>query len=255
MDIREHLDALLTIVRQADQAIMNVYSTDFAVIEIKQEDSSPLTQADLASNEILTKGLAELFPDIPVVSEEGDKEFNKQTVQGDMFWLADPLDGTREFVARSGQFCVALALIVDGKPQFGLFSIPTTGTVYYGGAAMGSYRKVGDGAPESIQVTTNPTKVVLGSRIDKGGATADYITEYYADYELGSMGSMLKYALIAEGKADVYPCIDRPLKLWDVASGQAVIEGAGGKLTRPDGSAVDYHNQTLLAGDFVASAI
>lgn len=255
MDIRDNLDNLLALVHRADRAIMDIYSTDFAVVEIKAEDNSPLTQADLTSNDILTKGLTELFPDIPIVSEEGDKELNKQTVHGDIFWLVDPLDGTREFVARSGQFCIALALIVDGKPQFGLFSIPATGTVYYGGTGMGSYRKVGDGVAELIQVTAIPTKVVLGSRIDQGGATADYITEHYADYEMASMGSMLKYALIAEGKADVYPCIDRPLKLWDVASGQAVIEGAGGTLKRPDGSPVDYHNQTLLAGDFVAKAI
>ena len=255
MNIRENLDNVVALVRRADRAIMDIYGTDFAVVEHKQEDNSPLTQADLASNEILIAGLTELFPGIPIVSEEGDKEFNVQTVQSDTFWLVDPLDGTREFVARSGQFCVALALIVDSKPQFGLFSIPSTNTVYYGGAGMGSYRKEGDSAPEPIHVTSVPTKVVLGSRMDKGGATAEYIAEHYSDYELASMGSMLKYALIAEGKADVYPCIDRPLKLWDVASGQAVIEGAGGTLTRPDGSPVDYHNQTLLAGDFVAKAI
>ena len=255
MNIKEHLDDLLALVRRADRAIMDIYGTDFAVVEMKSEDNSPLTQADLASNEIITKGLAELFPDIPVVSEEGDKEQNKQTVQGGTFWLVDPLDGTREFVARSGQFCVAIALIVEGRPQFGLFSIPTTNTVYYGGPDMGSYRKVGDDAPEPIRVATTPTNIVLGSRIDQGGPAADYITEHYSDHELVSIGSMLKYALIAEGKADVYPCIGRPLKLWDVASGQAVIEGAGGTVTRPDGSPIDYHNQTLLAGDFIASTI
>lgn len=245
----DHINTLITIVRAANTAILAVYHSDFAV-QIK-DDHSPLTQADKAAHAIIMSGLGSLTPDIPVVSEEGDAAFNRQAVTSQRFWLVDPLDGTREFVARSGQFCVAIALIEDGVPTFGMFSIPTTDTLYYGGQA-GSFKKVANEAPIQLHVSSTKTGVVLGSRIDTDGPTADYIAQHFDGYKLKSYGSMLKYGMIAEGLADVYPCIDRPLKLWDVAAGQAVIEGAGGVVTRPDGSQLLYNNPTLLAGDFVA---
>lgn len=250
MNIQDYISNLIDVVRTANQAILDVYHSDFNV-EIKS-DHSPLTLADKASHKIIMARLNELTPNIPVISEEGDEQFNKQSVMSDTFWLVDPLDGTREFVARSGQFCVAIALIQNGRPQFGMFSVPTMDTIYYGGINMGSFKKTRDQTTEQIHVSHERTGIVLGSRMDQGGPTGEYIAIHYSDYELQSIGSMLKYALIAEGGADAYPCIDRPLKLWDVASGQAVIEGAGGYVTRPDGSAIDYRNSTLLAGDFVA---
>jgi 3'(2'), 5'-bisphosphate nucleotidase len=251
MNISDNIDRLLTIVHDANEAVLAVYHSDFNV-EIKQ-DHSPLTQADKASHVIVMDGLRSLTPDIPVVSEEGDREYNEQTVTADKFWLVDPLDGTREFVARNGQFCVAMALIEGGVPTFGMFSIPTMNVVYYGGKAIGSYKIVND-ATEAIHVSAQPTNIVLGSRIDTGGPTGEYITRHYGGYELQSYGSMLKFGMIAEGKADAYPCVQRPLKLWDIAAGQALLEGAGGSLMRPDGTPVDYNNPTLLAGDFVASS-
>ncbi|MFZ2545224.1 MAG: 3'(2'),5'-bisphosphate nucleotidase CysQ [Candidatus Saccharimonadales bacterium] len=253
MNIQRHLDELIAIIHDADKAIMEVYDTHSAVVEMKA-DNTPLTQADMSSHAILSSGLDELFPDIPIISEEGDQEQNSRMVKDEMFWLVDPLDGTREFVARSGQFCVCVGLIVNGKPYFGIVSVPALGVIYYGGATMGSYKKVGDQPPEIIHVSDHHLGIVLGSRMDKGGPTYDYIADNFAYSEIQSFGSMLKFTMIAEGLADVYPCIQRPLHLWDVAAGHAIVDGAGGTVTRPDGSLIDYNNQTLMAGDFVVSS-
>lgn len=250
MNPEQYVDELLTIIAKANAAILDVYHSPFAV-EMKA-DHSPLTQADKQSHTIITNELARLTPDIPVISEEGSQEQNEQAVLADTFWLVDPLDGTREFVARTGQFCVAIALIDKGLPVFGMFSIPTEDIVYYGGKSRGAYKQNGNGIAEAIYAAHSRTGIVLASRIDQGGATADYIAQHFAGDEVRAYGSMLKHGMIAEGKADAYPCIDRPLKLWDLAAGQAVIEGAGGVVTRPDGSQIHYNNPTLLVGDFVA---
>lgn len=250
MDISQHLDQLIDTVHTADAAVLEIYHSDFAV-EMK-EDKSPLTMADQSSHVILTEGLRGLFPQIPIISEEGDQEVNKKIVLNETFWLVDPLDGTREFVARSDQFCTCAGLIVNGLPYFGIVSSPALGITYYGGADMGSFKVDNNGTVKRIHVSKSPTGVVLGSRLDKGGPTYDYIADHYPDLEIQSTGSMLKFIRLAEGLADVYPCIRRPLKLWDIAAGHAILEGAGGSMSKPDGSPIDYHNQTLMAGDFVA---
>lgn len=254
-EIEPRLSELFATMHDADSAIMKIYSTDFDV-EIKG-DNSPLTLADQASNDIMVPRLKELFG-VPAISEEDSedkKEGTLRTLRDESAYLViDPLDGTREFVAKTGQFCPGWSLIVDGKPYFGMYSVPAQNTIYYGGLSTGSYKKIGDNAPERIYVAQEPTNTVLASRIDKGGPTADYVNEHYKDYAITSIGSMMKFGMLAEGKADAYPCIDRPLKLWDLAPGHAIVEGAGGIVTRPDGSEIDYRNTSLLAGDFVARA-
>ena len=255
-EIEKNIDEFTAVLDKASRAIMDVYETHFAV-EIK-DDNSPLTMADRASHDIIVPRLGLILPGVPVISEEdGDerRDLTQQILKTEpAYFVVDPLDGTREFVAKTGQFCPGFALIVEGKPYFGMYAVPTQGVIYYGGPTIGSYKKVGDNPPERLQVSTKSTGVVLASRIDKGGPTAEYVTEHYSGYEVASIGSMMKFGLLAEGKADAYPCIDRPLKLWDLASGHAIIEGAGGIVTRPDGTEIDYRNSTLLAGDFVARA-
>lgn len=254
-EIEPRIPELIAIFNDADKAIMQVYETDFDV-EIKGDDS-PLTLADRASNDIMVPRLEALLG-VPVISEEDNDDKREETLRvlkdERMYVVVDPLDGTREFVAKTGQFCPGLSLIVDGKPYFGMYSVTAQGVLYYGGPSIGSFKKVGDNEPEQISVATEPTNVVLASRIDKGGPTADYVNEHYKDYDVTSIGSMMKFGMLAEGQADAYPCIDRPLKLWDLAPGHAIVEGAGGIVTRPDGSPVDYRNPSLLAGDFVARA-
>ncbi len=255
VEIEKHLDGLLNLIDEAGAAIMAVYGTDFTV-DIKDDDS-PLTDADRRSHEIMVPAL-EAMLGIPVISEEDGKDKAERTKEvlrtARAYVVVDPLDGTREFRDRSGQFCPGFAVIVDGRPYFGMYSVPTQGVTYYGGPSMGSFKKEGDGVPVRLRVATESTGKVLGSRIDTGGPSGAYVKEKYARHEIISIGSMMKFGLIAEGKADAYPSIDRPLKLWDLAPGHAIVEGAGGIVTRPDGSPIDYRNTTLLAGDFVARA-
>ncbi len=252
-NVQEQLGELLDIFQEADKAIMDVYNTDSAVVEIKADDT-PVTQADIASHHIVTGGLLRLFPQIPVVSEEGNKDANVRTVQGEQFWLLDPLDGTKEFLARTGHFTICAALIENDKPSFGIISAPALGVTYYGGLEMGSYKKVQGQEAQPIQVSKQRLGVVLGSRSDLNEPTATYIAEHFEGSKIVQVGSQLKLPEIAEGLADAYPRINGPLHLWDLAAGQAILEGAGGTVTKPDGSPVNYHSVTLKVGDFVASS-
>lgn len=253
MIITERLDDLLRLVARADAAIMEVYDARSAVVELKGDDT-PLTQADMASHHILSDGLMALFPDIPVVSEEGDQAENARIVQSQRFWLVDPLDGTKEFIKRTDEFTVCVALIEQGAPTFGIISAPALGMTYYGGLAFGSFKLKAEEAALPIRVSKQSVGVVLGSRSFSEQGTATYIAEHYPDAEIKAVGSQLKFPYIAEGLADVYPRLGTTMRLWDVAAGQAILEGAGGYVARPDGSAIDYQATTLLAGDFVATS-
>lgn len=248
-----HLEELLRVIAAADKAIMDIYTANSAVVEIKA-DNSPLTQADMISHHILTNGLLKLFPDIPIVSEEGDMTTARNVVKNEMFWLVDPLDGTKEFLARNGEFTVCIALINNGKPTFGIVSAPGLGATYYGGFAMGSYKRVSGRDDISLQVSRQHKGVVLGSRSHPNEATANYISQHFPAADIKQIGSQLKLPYIAEGLADAYPRLGTTMRLWDLAAGQAILEGAGGTVVRPDGSPVNYNESSLFVGDFIARA-
>lgn len=254
MEITEqNLNDLLSLTKKASDAIMEIYNSNTTVVEYKS-DNSPLTQADKASHEIIVKGLKELFPDIPVVSEEGSQEENQELIKQPRFWLVDPIDGTQDFVNRTGDFCIAIGLIEDNKPSFGFVVAPTFDTVYYGGPEIGSFKKIGNNEPQTIRVKDLGRHVIAISRTHVVEATEKYITDHYNDFETRKLGSMLKQVKLADGEVDVYPAIDQPLHLWDAAAGNAIIEGAGGFMTKPDGSPLDYSRPDLKIGDFVARA-
>lgn len=253
IDIPNHLDALLSVVADASDAVMEIYDADSAVVQIK-EDNTPLTQADLASHDIISAGLARLFPDIPVISEEGDKTENVSYLQSDAFWLVDPIDGTKEFIKRTDQFTICLALVVDGKPIFGIVAAPALDTVYYGGPSLGSFKIVGDQPAQQIHVSEQKLGIILGSRLHFDEATAAHIAEHYPDSKIEHVGSQLKLPYIAEGKADAYPRANSPLHLWDLAPGHAIVAGAGGTVTKPDGSPLNYRDESTKIGDFLAKS-
>ena len=247
------IEKLLSMMHQADQAIMEVYADDNPLVEIKS-DNSPLTLADTRSHNILTKNLQVLFPDIPIVSEEGDEITNSKLVQEKLFWLIDSLDGTKEFIVKNGEFTVCIALVEYGRPIFGMISAPAIGVTYYGNSASGSYKKIAGQTAQRIYVSDQPRGVVLGSRSSNNQATLDYIGEHFPNDKIQEVGSQLKLTYIAEGRADAYPRLGSTMRLWDLAAGQAILEGAGGQVTRPDGSAIDYCLSSLLVGDFIARA-
>lgn len=248
------VDALIQLAHKASKAIMEIYNTNTTVVEYK-DDNSPLTQADRLSHEIITSGLAELFPNIPIVSEEGDMKNNRETIQQSTYWLVDPIDGTRDFVDRTGEFCIAIGLIDGDKPSFGFIAAPTLDTIYYGGPAMGSYKKTGGNASVAIHTHTLDPHVVAISRSHVTPATDKYIRTHLPNSPRRQLGSMLKQAALAEGVLDVYPCIGQPLKFWDLAAGYAIMEGAGAHIIRPSGEPFNWHQtDNFKVGDFIAQA-
>ncbi len=247
---KEQLKALLELINLADETVMEIYDSRSAIVEWK-EDKTPLTQADMASHHILIEGLPKIFPGIPIISEESDENTNKETVQSDLFWLVDPIDGTKEFIARTDEFTICVSLIKNGAPVFGIISAPALGITYYGGQNTGSYKIEQGKKPVQLQVSKELLGIIVGSKSSHEPATVAYIAEHYSKSKLIQIGSQLKMALIAEAKADAFPRLDSPLHLWDLAAQHAVLEGAGGIVTRPDGSLIDYRDTTLMAGDFV----
>jgi 3'(2'), 5'-bisphosphate nucleotidase len=244
------LKALQQLVHQAGEAIMQVYKTADFGIETKKDDS-PVTKADLDAHYCLIDGLAKLTPNIAIVSEEDPaSQIVPQT--HNCYWLIDPLDGTKEFINRNGQFTVNLALIEDNAPSFGFVSTPIDQTLYWGGQHLGAWR-LRDNALEPLhtQACQTPMRVVA-SKSHLNQATRDFIANL-GDTTLVQAGSSLKLLRIAEGEADIYPRL-APTCEWDTAAAQAVLEGAGGKVTQVDGSAMQYGKANILNPHFVASS-
>ena len=246
------ISELEPIARAAGDAILAIYRQPFAV-EYKQ-DESPLTAADQGAHEVIVQALARLTPDIPVLSEESDAETMQARLGWSRYWLVDPLDGTKEFVSRNGEFTVNIALIDHGRPVWGLVYAPVLDKLWYGGKGIGAWR-VADGTHKAIQ--TRPHEAgqawrVVGSRNHLSQATLDYLAPL-GEVELVSMGSSLKFCIIAEGGAELYPRL-APTCEWDTAAAQAVLEGAGGSVTQLDGTALAYNKPNILNPWFVARA-
>ena len=244
------LKALQQLVHQAGEAIMQVYKTADFGIETKK-DNSPVTKADLDAHYLLVDGLAKLTPHIAIVSEEDPaSQIVPQTHKS--YWLIDPLDGTKEFINRNGQFTVNLALIEDHAPSFGFVSPPIDQTLYWGGKQLGAWRLCDDSIePLQTQAHQFPKRVVA-SKSHLNDATRDFITNL-GPTTLVQAGSSLKLLRIAEGEADIYPRL-APTCEWDTAAAQAVLEGAGGKVTQVDGSPMRYGKANILNPYFVASS-
>ena len=244
------LKALQQLVHQAGEAIMQVYQTADFGIETKKDDS-PVTKADLDAHYLLVNGLAKITPNIAIVSEEDPaSQIVPQT--HNCYWLIDPLDGTKEFINRNGQFTVNLALIEDNAPSFGFVSTPIDQTLYWGGQQLGAWR-LRDDSIETLQTQAHHSpKRVVASRSHLNDATLDFITNL-GPTTLVQAGSSLKLLRIAEGEADIYPRL-APTCEWDTAASQAVLEGAGGKVTQVDGSPMQYGKVNILNPHFVASS-
>jgi 3'(2'), 5'-bisphosphate nucleotidase len=242
---------VLALARQAGAAILEVYREPIDVIA--KADASPLTIADLRSHEIITAGLAALTPDVPVLSEESSEIPFEVRKQWRTFWLVDPLDGTKEFVARNDQFTVNIALVDCDRPVFGVVYIPAQDMMYWGGKALGAFRQHAMSAAEPIRVRRNaPAKLrIVGSRSHASDALTQVLPRLGA-HDLVQVGSSLKFCLIAAGDADVYPRFG-PTSEWDTAAAQAVVEGAGGHVVTRDGSPLRYNTQpSVLNPHFVA---
>lgn len=249
---------VLAIAQEAGEAILRVYAKMQGagaqdLLVTRKADGSPLTEADLQAHRIIADRLSKLTPDVPVVSEE-DSESMKYRLPVGEFWLIDPLDGTKEFLARNGEFTVNIALIRDARAVFGVIVAPALGQSYWGGDGLGAFREVG-GKVEPIRVASRANRGqplrVVASKSHLNAGTIAYI-ERLGPHEIVQAGSSLKFCRLAEGAADIYPRLG-PTSEWDTAAGQAIIEAAGGCVTQLDGSPLRYGKADVRNPDFVAS--
>ncbi len=244
----------------AGQAILEIYdaylngSAEVAGIEVK-DDQSPLTRADLAAHQLISEQLRSLAPEIPVVSEEDANSlvFRKSTGR---FWLVDPLDGTKEFIARNGEFTVNIALIDDGRPVWGVVYAPVSDRLYCGGRDFGAQLQVG-GKSQELSVSACPEQGglwrVVASKSHLNTETQSFIDSLGSKVDLVQAGSSLKLCRIAEGAADIYPRLG-PTCEWDTAAAHAVVEGAGGVVHDLLGKSLQYGKPDVLNPSFIVAA-
>ena len=220
---------VIDIAQKAGNAIMEIYNRDFDIYE--KSDNSPLTEADLASHKVIVKSLEELTPDLPVLSEESFQEEIQNRMSWQTYWLIDPLDGTKEFIKKNGEFTVNIALVHQNKVIFGVVDAPALELTYWGGKSLGSY-KIDNGFERPIVVAKKKFKTsdmnIVGSRSHQSKEFVKFV-EGYPGASIVSMGSSLKLCLVAEGFADLYPRLGLTSE-WDTAAAQAIVEGAGGSV-------------------------
>lgn len=245
---KELLETIEAIAREAGAAIMAVYARDFSVEE--KADKSPLTEADAAANSIITARLRALLPALPVLSEEAVPEFSGPDDAG-RYWLVDPLDGTKEFIKRNGEFTVNIALIERGRPLLGVVYAPALDVAYVAAVGVGSFKVGVDGSRKAIRVAKHGDGSawrVVGSR-SHAGDSLGALLQRLGTHELVSMGSSLKFCLVAEGSADVYPRLG-PTSLWDTGAAQCVVEQAGGAVIQLSGEPLSYANPSSVLNPF-----
>jgi 3'(2'), 5'-bisphosphate nucleotidase len=252
------LETIQQIAREAGVEILKHYGRTFTV-EAKADDS-PLTQADRAAHALICRRLRELDAGLPVLSEESDEAEIRDRKSWRSFWLVDPLDGTKEFIKQTGEFTVNIALIEDGVPAMGVIHVPALDRTYYAEAGQGAWKRNGGGAPASIRV--RPAEeghlAIVASR-DHAGPEVKALLERFPAAKAKSMGSSLKFCLVAEGEADLY-LRDVPTMEWDVGAAQCIVEAAGGQVLTLENAPLRYNKDSLrnpallTAGDSALAA-
>ncbi|SMX29836.1 3'(2'),5'-bisphosphate nucleotidase CysQ [Pelagimonas phthalicica] len=236
MDYSELTQVIRKLALEAGDKIMEIYNADDFDVKVKSDDS-PVTEADEAADALISAGLRAAFPDVALVTEE---QADSHDLDVSTFLIVDPLDGTKEFIKRRGDFTVNIALVEDGTPVRGVVYAPAKERMFYTLAdgstveEMGPFDKDTAGEIKPIRVSDpdNSALMLVASKSHRDQATEDYIAKY-ATKDSKSAGSSLKFCLVATGEADLYPRVGRTME-WDTAAGQAVLHGAGGKVVRFD---------------------
>ncbi len=267
--LSDHLGNFVGLLREAGTKVLSVYEEDFKVV--LKSDDSPLTLADSESHDLLAGMLPTILP-VPVLSEEGRQIPLSERAAWKAFWSIDPLDGTREFVKRSGEFCISVALVLDGVPIFGMIDIPVEDRIYFGGEGFGSYRLQGRrveslkgrgreevlsasdklGADENAAKGKDRPWVLLGSMSHRTVVPDKMMNALEAKetFKRWSVGSAIKFCRIAEGAADFYPRFGRTME-WDTAAGQAIVSGIGGGVVEiKSRKSLRYNKENLENPDF-----
>lgn len=236
MNFQHLVTTMRRLALEGGDAIMSIYGSDDVNTRSKS-DASPVTAADEAADAIISAGLRAAFPDLPLITEE---QTNSHAIEAATFLIVDPLDGTKEFVQRRGDFTVNIAYVENGVPRFGVVYAPAKGRLFYTDATGRAVEETGDFAkdkagpvtPLSVSTPDNAALMVVASKSHRDAATDDYIGRY-AVRDMTSAGSSLKFCLVATGEADLYPRLGRTME-WDTAAGDAVLRGAGGRVVRFD---------------------
>ncbi|TMP26475.1 3'(2'),5'-bisphosphate nucleotidase [Pseudoalteromonas rubra] len=254
MNDTDLLEEIVNLARRAGDKILTIYAKDFNV-EYK-DDKSPVTDADLAANEVITAGLKVLTPDLPILSEESAEISWQERQTWQRYWLVDPIDGTKEFIKKNGEFTVNIALIENGEPVMGVVHAPALNVSYFAANSIGAFKECGEARIE-LKVTRKDnqgTIQVVGSRSHPSPDLADYLTQF-DDVNMVPKGSSLKLCLVAESAADVYPRLG-PTSEWDTGAGHAVAKIAGATVTQLDGSPLLYNQkESYLNPYFVVSRL
>lgn len=252
------LEQLIDISKAAGEEILRIYADEslFDRVDFKADDS-PLTLADKASHITIEKHLKEITPNVPILSEEGRNIPYEERAEWPSFWMVDPLDGTKEFIKRNGEFTVNIALIEDGRAVMGVVHVPVQGTTYYAAKGEGAFVVREGEAPVRITAAEFDMKAsglrIVCSRSHMSPEVEAYVAQF-DNPEAVSMGSSLKLVMVAEGKADIYPRL-APTMEWDTAAAQIVVEEAGGTvINHENGQPVVYNKENLLNPHFIVFA-
>lgn len=258
IDTKPLLEQARLIALDAGSAIMSIYTVPESFGTQYKEDDSPLTRADLAAHQVINQKLSQLTPAFPVLSEESRSTPYEERRTWDTFWLVDPLDGTKEFLKRNGEFTVNIALIQGGRPILGVVYAPSLSVSYFAAEGLGAWKQERKEPPQQISVSPyekGPLKVVA-SRSHAGPETQTFLEnlrQKFGEVEVLSMGSAFKFCLVAEGKAHLYPRFG-PTMEWDTAAAQCVVAQAGGKVVALDGSPLLYNKEDLRNPHFVVES-
>jgi len=242
------LNSIISLAEQAGEKILEIYETDYAIEH--KEDETPLTEADMAAHHFIEAGLQTLTPEIPILSEESADISFATRQQWQRYWLVDPLDGTREFIKRNGEFSVNIALVEDGTAILGVVYAPVMRTSYYARRGAGAFKREPgrEAVPMHCQTSARDKVIVAVSRSHRGVSLNAFLDKL-GSYDIISMGSALKSCLVAEGVADVYPRLG-PTSEWDTAAAQCVVEEAGGRITDTKMDILRYNTKDSLLNPY-----
>lgn len=250
MDLEQFAHQLVDVARLAGAAVMDIYRRPDFEVALKA-DASPVTAADLASQALILEKLGEIAPDIPVLSEEAAALPFSERRKWKRLFIVDPLDGTREFVSRNGEFTINIALVEEGVPILGVVFAPTLDRTWWGAATIGAFRLDRQGPERAIGVGGEAGDLrVLASR-SHSGATLETFLGFLPPHRRISVGSSVKFCQVAEGSADFYPRMS-PTQEWDTAAGDAILRAAGGQVLTLEGAPLRYNKEDLLSPFFVA---
>ena len=252
--MKKLLHHILSLSERAGKEILQVYNNEFDVAY--KGDGSPLTEADRRSHRCIVNVLQSLTPDIPVLSEESETIVFDRRREWKKFWLIDPLDGTKEFVKRNGEFTVNIALVDNGRPVLGVVHTPIKQFSHFAAQGVGAFKCIHGDREQVISIrTTRKNRVTMvASRSHSGAAVEVYrenLENQFGNVDIVSMGSSLKICLVAEGTADIYPRLG-PTSEWDTAAAHCILEAAGGSMINVQGQKLLYNKENILNPWFLA---